>query len=272
MRARFLGVSLALGLAASSSVALAAPHVPARSSTGVRAESLGSPNAGHLVGGVVLEASKCLRLIGANRWGLPELVSLVQRSCARVAEKHPGERMTVGDLSQKGGGDISGHHSHESGRDVDIGFYLVDRHGREVFAPRFATIDAEGRAHGLPGARFDDAANWDFVEALVTDPRARVIQIFVAKPIRARLLAEAARRGVPAHVRDRAASLMLQPTRGLPHDNHFHVRIACPKGSPNCIDYATKDHGKTKRGAMAKRSGKPKLKQRTGTRPRGRAT
>jgi penicillin-insensitive murein endopeptidase len=203
--------------------------------------SIGSPNEGHLVGGARIEGSKTLRVVGGNRWGLPDLVGLLERASKKVAEDHPGSVLTVGDLSKKGGGDVGGHHSHESGRDADLGFYLADGKGRQILPPRFATIDEEGRAKGMNRVRFDEARNWALVEALVTDPKGRVLQVFVANHLRLRLLAFAERQGVSQRVRDRAAELMLQPHHALPHDNHFHVRVACPKGEKDCVDYATKE-------------------------------
>ncbi len=224
-------------------------------------KSIGSPNEGHLMGGVRIEGSKVLRVVGANRWGLPELVGLVERASKKVAEDHPGSILTVGDLSKKGGGDVGGHHSHESGRDVDLGFYLADGKGKQVLPPRFAAIDEEGRARGMNKVRFDEARNWALVEALVTDPRGRVLQVFVANHLRMRLLAFAEKAGVSARVRDRAAELMLQPHHALPHDNHFHVRVACPKNEKDCVDYATKERKPVRRVARVTSKGRAIVKQ-----------
>ena len=232
--------------------------VPCHALVGARAKappskSIGSPNEGHLEGGSRIEGSRAMRIVGANRWGLPELVGLLDRAAKKVAETYPGSVMTVGDLSKKGGGDIGGHHSHESGRDADVGFYLVDGKGKQVLAPRFAVIDEEGRARGMGKTRFDDARNWALVESLVMDPRARVLQVFVANHLRTRLLEYAAREGASPRVRDRAAELMLQPHHALPHDNHFHVRVACPKSERDCVDYATKERRSVRRVARVTR-------------------
>ena len=216
------------------------------------AKSVGSPSQGRLVGGRPLAPSPELRLIGYHRWGVPELAGMVERAAARVAAAHPGAVLTVGDLSREGGGDVGGHRSHESGRDVDLGFYLRDAKGRPTHAARFATIDPEGRAKGLGAVSFDDAANWSLVAALLTDREARVLQIFVADPLRTRLLRAAARMGAPARLRERAARVMLQPRHALPHDNHFHVRIGCPRASPQCRAFA-RPAKVTKARALARR-------------------
>ena len=218
--------------------ALAPPTRAAPNPTTRAAKSVGSPSQGRLVGGRSVAASPDLRLVGYYRWGLPQLVGMVERAAGRVAATHPGAVLTVGDLSREGGGDVGGHRSHESGRDVDLGFYLRDANGRPTRAARFATIGPDGRALGMAQVSFDDAANWSLVAALLTDREARVLQIFVADPLRTRLLRAAAGVGAPAHVRARAARVMLQPRHALPHDNHFHVRIGCPRASAQCLDFA----------------------------------
>jgi hypothetical protein len=60
----------------------------------------------------------------------------------------------------------------------------------------------------------------------------------VAAHIRARLLRYAEQMGVDPRVRERAAEVMMQPRRA-PHDDHFHIRIACPKSQHGtCVEEA----------------------------------
>jgi len=179
------------------------------------------------------------------RWGLPTLVGLIDRAARVVARKYPDAVLSVGDLSRKGGGELDRHHSHESGRDADVGFYLRNPK-RPILATRFVAFAPSGVAPTMPGAVFDDARNWAFVEALIEDPATRVSYIFVAAHIRARLLRYAEQLGAPRPVRERAAELMMQPRRAA-HDDHFHVRIACPREQHGtCIEeavvYASRKH------------------------------
>lgn len=240
---------LLLGAVSVSSIALEAEAKPGRVAKAitVRPKSVGSPDQGTLVGGKKLEPNETLRTVGGHRFGLPELVDLLTRGAAEVAKKHPRSVLNVGDLSRRGGGEVDGHRSHESGRDADVGFYL-SKNGKPFVPPRFAAIDADGKAAGFPGARFDDARNWALIQAFLTDPKAHVLQIFVSNPVRKRLLEQAVRSGASAALRTRAAEVLFQPTRGLPHDNHFHVRIACPKGNPDCVNFGKR--------ALAKATGR----------------
>lgn len=205
--------------------------------------SIGLPFDGRLRHGVLLRESTHVRLVGEYReagrfWGIEELVRLVERAAARVAQRLPGARLSVGELSARTGGPIAGHRSHQNGRDVDLAFYVLDGDGRPYEPDAFAAFDRHGR--GLPpneGLRFDDARNWELVARLLADPDARVQYIFVADGLRTRLLATARRRRAPRAIVARAEQVLVQPSHGHPHRNHFHVRIYCPPADrPLCRD------------------------------------
>jgi penicillin-insensitive murein endopeptidase len=227
----------------------------------VPASSVGAPNEGKLVGGVKLDTSSgAARVVpayqrGDTRWGLPALIHMIERSAKKVAKKHPGAVLGVGDVSRKNGGDIFLHRSHESGRDADIAFYVVDLRGKDLKPDTFVTFQGSIESTSMPGARFDVAKNWALVQAMLEDPGARVSHIFVADPLRRLLLAYAKPRVLPA-LYNRAAAVMMQPSNALPHDNHFHVRISCPSEmKKSCVEYPAGVFAK----ATKKGKGKPAL-------------
>ena len=41
---------------------------------------------------------------------------------------------------------MAGHRSHQSGRDADVGFYVLDAHGKRVTPDHFIHFDAAGDA------------------------------------------------------------------------------------------------------------------------------
>jgi penicillin-insensitive murein endopeptidase len=206
------------------------------------AHSVGAPNAGRLENGVHLDAKPYLRYVGAYwgdaHWGVRELVDAIDRAGREVHKRYPDAVLGVGQLSRKGGGEIDRHHSHESGRDADLAFYLVDQAGKPVALPDFHSIRADGRAGFDPRLKFDDGRNFALISALVSDPHAHVTHIFVATWLRTRLLAYGARAGASPALRARIAETLMQPHHALPHDDHFHVRVACPPSSPQCIETA----------------------------------
>lgn len=210
----------------------------------VPAHSVGHPNEGRLEGGIRLDTSrKEIRVVPVYaaedvRWGMPALVHMIERAARGVARRYPGAVLDVGDISRRAGGEVHRHHSHESGRDADIGLYAVDAKGKQVHARGFIQFDARLGARNVPGARFDVARTWLLVQHMLTDPEARVSHIFIAEPLKHALLAEAKRRGVSRAVLTRAQLAMMQPTGVEPHDDHMHVRVSCPRASGGCIELA----------------------------------
>jgi penicillin-insensitive murein DD-endopeptidase len=210
------------------------------------AESLGPPNDGRLQGGIKLDTTKpYVRIVPAyqpsdTRWGLPALVHAIDRAAKAVHKKYPGAVLGVGDISRRGGGELANHHSHESGRDADLGFYLVDDKGQPVLRHGFVKVDGlKSAAPDVASARFDMARNWLLLQNLLLDREARVSHIFVAEPIKHLLLGYARSRGVSRALVVRASQVMMQPTGGLPHDDHFHVRISCPSSmKKSCVEIA----------------------------------
>ncbi|WP_437796356.1 penicillin-insensitive murein endopeptidase [Sorangium sp. So ce693] len=191
--------------------------------------SKGAPNRGRLTGAVRLRSSRHLKAReGARTWGLPVLVKTLRRAAFQVAKKHGDSALLVGDLSARTGGALDGHNSHQTGRDADVGFYVVNSKGKTLRMDRFVAFDDEGNAIGLPGARFDDARNWALVQALLEDRQAGVKYLFVTDALRARLLAHAAKKRVPADLRARAAAAMMSPRDADLHNDHFHIRVMCP--------------------------------------------
>jgi len=203
--------------------------------------SIGSPTEGHLLGGTHLEEAPYLRIVPVYagndvRWGLEPLVTMIDRAARQVRRQYPEAVTSVGHLSREGGGEIDRHRSHESGRDGDIGFFVRSAAGRQLLPSHFVQFRGDGTAVNWPGAYFDDARNWLLVSALVTDAEAHVTHLFIAAPLRARLLSYAERIGAPAAIRMRAAEVLQQPHGALPHDDHFHVRIGCPSHMSGCVE------------------------------------
>jgi penicillin-insensitive murein endopeptidase len=173
-----------------------------------------------------------------NFYGTVELVRMLERAAGAVAARWPNSRLSVGELSARNGGVIPGHHSHRSGRDADISFYMRNAQGVSDGFWRFVSFDARGTARRTARKLFfDDERNWELVAHLLRDPSARVQYLFVAQPIRTRLLMEGRRRGEPGEFLRAAAAVLVEPKVGHKHANHFHLRIFCAQDDrPQCAD------------------------------------
>lgn len=211
--------------------------------------SQGRANRGYLQGGVALpergEGFVRARPGERTRFGLPLLVRTLQRAFASAHRGVPGGHpMRVGDLSYRHGGRHPRHGSHRSGRDADLIFHATDLEGRSVRGRGWVRYDRfgvgqESEEHGGGIFRFDDARNWAFVRSLVMDPEAKVQWLFVSRGIKARLLRYAARHEPNREAIFRATWVLHQPSRGNPHADHFHLRIACgaDQRALGCRDY-----------------------------------
>jgi penicillin-insensitive murein endopeptidase len=174
------------------------------------------------------------------RFGTRELVGLVERSAARVAAEAPGAVLYVGDLSAERGGPARGHSSHQAGRDVDLAYFVAEPSGRALRGRPVTRFDRFGVGFAKdPGGvlRLDAARNWSLVEALLGDEEARVQWIFASDGVKALLLRWALDHDRDAEALERAASVIRRPGDSAPHDDHFHVRIYCPRSAGRaCVD------------------------------------
>jgi penicillin-insensitive murein endopeptidase len=204
--------------------------------------SIGSPTSGWQVRAKRLRGSKALRIKNRERgylYGHPALVLMLQRSAQQLIKQSPASVLLVGDLSSEPGGPIPGHRSHQSGRDVDVGFFATDRDGRAHELREFVAFDGDGRARDGSGLVFDDYRNWLLVQLWLKDHRAEISHVFVSTPLRERLLAFARARPAFRRYHAQAAVLLKQPHNSNAHDDHFHVRIACPARQQNlCVEHA----------------------------------
>lgn len=196
-------------------------HRPA----GGHSEAIGSAAAGCLRGAEALplngEGYQVLRPDRNRAWGHPRTVAFV-RTLAGKTHAEGGPLLLIGDMAQPRGGPLPfGHASHQNGLDVDIWFRLADR-----------PLGPADLAHPKPlsmirGNRVDPL-HWGadqarLLELAATSPG--IDRIFVNPAIKFALC----RRLAPDQ---RGWLAKLRPWWG--HDEHFHVRLACPAESGLC--------------------------------------
>lgn len=211
--------------------------------------SMGSVGGGELYNGLALAASGPHHVIvdralpRDTRWGTPQLVRLIEAAARQVARAYPGSLLAVGNLSVEGGGDIRWSRSHNSGRDADLAFYILDtrkkgRARRVAAAPDLLSFTDAGVARGAKHYRFDVARNWALAKALLTHPSAQIQHLFISEALKQKLLAHARATSEPPWLIERAAQVLHQPTDSAPHDDHFHVRLSCTRADRlrGCLD------------------------------------
>lgn len=176
--------------------------------------SLGLANRGYLFNPVKLEDGPYWEVVEPKfAWGTAETVAALENSITEVNRLYPDSpRLFVGHLSRSRGGWLKPHRSHQSGRDVDIGYYYLD-------GPAWYK---QATAENL-----DVARTWALLSAMYkTSP---LEYVFVDRSLHDLLRAEAERVEEPAELiaemfdGDPMKRPMLRHTRG--HDDHMHVRF-----------------------------------------------
>ena len=225
-----------------SLVALLLAPAFARAEPGNEWSAVASPAAGppRVIGGV---AHGCLagavrlpddgpgyqviRLSRQRDFGHPDLVAFIAR-LGRQAQAAGLQPFYVGDLAQPRGGPLpSGHASHQSGIDADIWFNLDPKPPLEPAARESVALPSMLRAglRDIDRKRFG-AHQVTLLRMVAADPA--VDRIFVNAAIK-----DALCRGVAGATQaGRDWLRRIRPWWG--HDEHFHVRLKCPAGSPEC--------------------------------------
>lgn len=196
------------------------------------ARSIGAPNDGALRNGEKLpqRGPGFRHPSHQSSWGLDRVVAAIRYLGRRLRRTFPGSApLVIGDLSRRGGGPLPPHASHQSGRDVDIGF---PERGNPEHAHLRGDLDPEA---------IDYAKSWFVIETLLLTGRVRYV--FVDRPVLHRLRERAREVGWRGRSLER---LFQRPgeegTSGIiryepGHDGHFHVRFRCPEGAERCRGY-----------------------------------
>ena len=178
-------------------------------------------------------AWQAMRLSRNRNWGHPDLVALVEK-LAVEAKAHDGwPGLLVGDLSQpRGGPMLTGHASHQVGLDADVWFTpmpdrtLTHKEREDLSATSMLADDNVSvnptvwtEAHVRLLKR---AAGYEAVERVLVHPAIKKAVCDASK-------AE----------KDRDWLSKIRPYWG--HYYHFHIRMACPKGSTSCAGQPSVD-------------------------------
>lgn len=190
---------------------------------------VGSYAKGCIAGAVQLPTDgpgwQAMRLSRDRRWGSAELVGYIA-ALAQSATQDGWRGIMVGDMGQARGGPMaSGHASHQIGLDVDVWLQPMPNH--QLSADEREKLSAQSVLK--KGTREIDPKRFGEAERLLIYRAASlpgVARIFVAPGIKKALCA--------VNWRDRSFLNKVRPWYG--HDDHFHVRLACPAGATSCVD------------------------------------
>ena len=210
-------------------VLFGAVKTPAPLALGAR--SIGFYAKGCLAGAMALPvdgpAWQAMRLSRNRNWGHPELIALIEKLALEAKNNDGWPGLLVGDISQpRGGPMLTGHASHQVGLDADIWFTPMPDHRlseKEREDLSATSMLADDRVSVNPAVWSEAqvrllkrAASYEQVERILVHPAIK----------------KAVCESATAKEGDRGWLSKIRPYWG--HYYHFHVRIACPKGSANC--------------------------------------
>jgi hypothetical protein len=199
------------------------------------AQSIGRPQDGRLANASLLPPDPAAYFIRrpqrayGTRRTVDQIVRVIQRVRRRFPRVHP---LAVGDLSARAGGKITMHSSHQSGRDVDLGFYFRTR--PRSYPAEFVVASA---------GNIDVAACFALFTALA-DTAGRpggVERMFMSYDTQALFHRLGRAHGISRATLERLFQYPDGP--GSPHglfhhepghDEHIHVRFACAPGDREC--------------------------------------
>lgn len=181
--------------------------------------SVGSPAMGLLVSGVPMPEGDAWILTDPHAaFGTEETIQGIKRGADAVRAAFPhAHPLVIGHLSAKSGGPLSPHRSHQSGRDVDLGFFHKGDPPRGL---KVATAQ-----------NLDPAATWLFLKTVVQS--SAVEFVFLDSRVQKMLADHAIAAGEDAKLVDELFLFRNKnpraPVRHLHgHHNHFHIRFHSP--------------------------------------------
>jgi LysM repeat protein len=187
-------------------------------------DSQGEPWNGTLEHGTPMPQGDGYVVRRPNRaYGASHVIDHLQDVIAEVRELHPDlHTLAIGDLSARHGGKIANHVSHQTGLDVDVGFYFKQK--PDNYPDSFHAADDN----------LDLGATWALLSAFARTANLEtgVQMIFLDYDVQARLYKWAKSRGTP----DADLARLFQYPRGRNelaglvrhwphHADHLHVRF-----------------------------------------------
>lgn len=194
----------------------------------VPSNSVGRAYDGRLENGEQLPPHRAYVVRNPRRsWGTNETVSAIVDAFDHMRDEFDTlPRVRVHDLSFQEGGDMDDHHSHQSGRDADIGYYQEGCRrdcAYESFRP----------------SRLDVERQWSLLEYWIQ--RDLVEYVFIDYGLQEVLYDHLAEQGMARSElsrifqyprgRDVAAGIIRHEPN---HADHLHVRFSCPHGDERC--------------------------------------
>lgn len=194
------------------------------------ARSVGRPTGGRLEHGTHLGEGTGYRLrFPRNAYTTPSVARTLKRCTARMKKRFAGTAdILIGDISRPTGGRFPPHVSHQSGRDVDIGYYIDGNVQNKTM-------------YRLKAHEVDYEKTWELMLCLLAEDE--VVRVFMDASMQRKMVdyLQRTKRLDDARIDrlfetfgeiDDKALIRHAPK----HDTHIHVRFACEDAERDCAE------------------------------------
>ena len=193
-------------------------------------QSIGLPSNGKLQGGVPMVdgPGRMMKMIGWKSFGTANTVAVLDKVLRRWQETGHRQPVLVGNMSSRTGGKLAPHSTHQSGRDVDLGYMQLLPAGEEL---NWRLMD---------GRNLDAKETWALMSILVQTGQVEVI--YVDREIQKLLYDYAVKQQLmPKSALARwmeypsptgSGAPVMQHVKG--HADHMHVRFKCQPHEKQC--------------------------------------
>jgi hypothetical protein len=197
-------------------------------------QSIGAPWDGRLQHATQLSPGDGYHIRRPERsFGTETTIELVERAIGETLDAFPDQHvLAIGDISAETGGMITQHRSHQSGRDVDVGLFYLERPAG--YPASFVHADDDN---------LDCAATFKLLERFLATANddGGVLMVFLDFEIQGILYRWALEHGISErrlerifqypHGRGASEGLVRHEPN---HDNHMHVRFRCQSDDTAC--------------------------------------
>lgn len=192
-----------------------------------QSQPVGFYSRGCMAGGLALPLTgptwQVMRPLRNRNWGTSWLIAFIKRASARAARFSGWPGLLIGDMAQpRGGPMLNLHGSHQVGLEADIWFTPMPRRTLSTHERESMSAINMVAGNGLHVNSNWTRAQMQALKGVAVDPE--VDRIFVNPAIKKAICATA--------TGDRGWLNKIHPYYG--HKTHFHVRLFCPRGAPDC--------------------------------------
>ncbi len=191
-------------------------------------QAIGQYDCGCVAGAAKMQANgagwQVMRLSRNRVWGHPVLLGYLGKLATDSQQLDGSPGILVGDMGQPIGGPLlGGHASHENGLDVDLWYAPMPGH----------TLSTEEREQ-TSAASVVNHETLIADKAVWTGAQVKLLRRAASYPEVARIFVHPAVKKALCDAADADRTWLQKIRPWYRHDDHFHIRLNCPPGSPSC--------------------------------------